>query len=51
MELLTFYRIEPYVVPKTNLTGSDTERVDMRAFSKRFIGSSLLRFPCTPASE
>lgn len=27
---LTFYRIEPYVVPKQNLTGSDTERVDVR---------------------
>jgi RND family efflux transporter MFP subunit len=27
---LTFVRIEPYVVPKTSLTGSSTERVDTR---------------------
>lgn len=27
---VTFFRIEPYVIPKENLTGSDTERVDVR---------------------
>lgn len=27
---LTFERVEPYVVPKTSLTGSSTERVDTR---------------------
>lgn len=27
---LTFVRFEPYVVPKTSLTGSSTERTDMR---------------------
>jgi len=27
---LTFARVEPYVVPKTSLTGSSTERVDTR---------------------
>jgi hypothetical protein len=27
---LKFVRIEPYIVPKKNLTGSNTERVDMR---------------------
>ena len=27
---LTFVRIEPYIVPKTALTGANTERVDTR---------------------
>jgi HlyD family secretion protein len=27
---LTFVRVEPYVTPKTSLTGSSTERVDTR---------------------
>jgi HlyD family secretion protein len=27
---LTFYRIEPYVIPKKSLTGDSTERVDTR---------------------
>jgi hypothetical protein len=27
---LTFVRLEPYVVPKTSLTGQNTERVDTR---------------------
>ncbi len=27
---LTFVRLEPYVVPKTSLTGTNTERVDTR---------------------
>ncbi len=27
---LTFARMEPYVIPKTSLTGSSTERVDTR---------------------
>ena len=28
---LTFVRVEPYVIPKKSLTGSNTERVDTRA--------------------
>jgi len=28
--VLRFVRLEPYVVPKTSLTGSNTERVDTR---------------------
>ena len=27
---LTFFRIEPYVIPKRSLTGDSTERVDTR---------------------
>ena len=27
---LSFFRLEPYVVPKTSLTGVNTERVDTR---------------------
>lgn len=33
---LTFVRIEPYVVPKRNLTGSATERVDTRVLQVIF---------------
>jgi HlyD family secretion protein len=29
---LSFVRLEPYVVPKTSLTGANTERVDTRVF-------------------
>lgn len=29
---LTFVRLEPYIVPKTSLTGVNTERVDTRVF-------------------
>ena len=27
---VTFYRVEPYVIPKKSLTGANTERVDTR---------------------
>jgi HlyD family secretion protein len=33
---LTFVRIEPYVVPKTSLTGASTERVDTRVLQVIF---------------
>ena len=44
--LLTFVRLEPYVVPKTSLTGANTERVDTRVIQVIYAvdpGSQLVR--------
>ncbi|WP_243361012.1 efflux RND transporter periplasmic adaptor subunit [Fundidesulfovibrio terrae] len=55
---LTFVRVEPYVVPKSSLTGSSTERVDTRvlqvvySFDRKqlpaFVGQQLDVFLETP---
>jgi HlyD family secretion protein len=62
---LTFVRVEPYVTPKTSLTGSSTERVDTRVLQviyrfdptrlPAYVGQQLDVFieapPITPAAE
>jgi HlyD family secretion protein len=57
---LTFVRVEPYVTPKTSLTGSSTERVDTRvlqviySFDRHalpaFVGQQMDVFIETPAA-
>ena len=42
---LTFVRVEPYVIPKTSLTGASTERVDTRVLQVIY---SLQRPKTTP---
>jgi hypothetical protein len=45
---LTFFRIEPYVVPKKSLTGDSTERVDTRVLQVLY---SFDRGTCRSTSD